>query len=215
MKIMRQLSGLFIVVCLIFSMTGCGNSSPFDENNTDVQESGAEQSTETSAVDAEPDAGTDVLVAYFSATGNTKAAAERIAELTGGEIYEIAPADSYTEEDLDYSNDQSRTSQEMDNPDVRPEIGSEDIVMDGFTTLYLGYPIWHGQAPRIMSTFVEYYNFDGLTVVPFCTSGGSGIGSSAETLEDLAGSGNWLEGERFNSGVSKEEVQTWIEDLQE
>lgn len=215
MKIMIQLSGLFIAVCLIFSMTACGDNSLSDENNTDVQESGAEQSTETSAVDVEPDAGTDVLVAYFSATGNTKAAAEQIAEFTGGELYEIVPASPYTEEDLDYSNDQSRTSREMDDPDARPEIGSEEIVMDEFTTLYLGYPIWQGQAPRIMSTFVEHYSFDGLTVIPFCTSGGSGIGSSGEILEELAGSGKWLTGERFSSGVSEDELQTWIESLQE
>lgn len=213
MKIMRQLSGLFIAVCLIFSMIACGNNSPSDENNTDVQESGAEQSTETSAVDVEPDAGTDVLVAYFSATGNTKAVAEQIAGFTEGELYEIVPADPYTEEDLDYGNDQSRTSQEMDDMDARPEIDSEEIAMDRYTTLYLGYPIWHGQAPRIMNTFVEHYNFDGLTVIPFCTSGGSGIGSSAESLERLAGSGKWLEGERFSSGVSEDEVQVWIERL--
>lgn len=215
MKKMRQLTSLFIAVCLSFGLTACSNGSPPAENNTDVQDSGTEQSTETSAMDAEPDAETDVLVAYFSATGNTKAAAEQIAEFTGGELYEIVPANPYTEEDLDYSNDQSRTSQEMDDPTARPEIGSEDIVMNGFTTLYLGYPIWHGQAPRIMSTFVEHYNFDGLTVIPFCTSGGSGIGSSAETLEELAGSGKWLTGERFSSGVSEDEVQTWIESLQE
>lgn len=140
MKKMRQLTGLFIVVCLSFGLTACSNGSPPAENITDLQDSGTEQSTETSVMDAEPDAGTDVLVAYFSATGNTKAIAEQIAEFTGGELYEIVPADPYTEEDLDYGNDQSRTSQEMDDPDTRPEIGSEDIVMDGFTTLYLGYP---------------------------------------------------------------------------
>lgn len=221
MKKMRQLSSFLIAACLISGLTACGNGSLSAENssssseiNTDVQESGTEQNTETSVVDADPDTRADVLVAYFTATGNTKAAAEQIAEFTGGELYEIVPAEPYTEEDLDYSNDQSRTSQEMDDMDARPEIGIEEIVMDGYTTLYLGYPIWHGQAPRIMSTFVEHYNFDGLTVIPFCTSGGSGIGSSAEILEELAGSGKWLEGERFSSGVSDDEVQAWIESLQ-
>lgn len=221
MRKMRQLSSLFIAVCLILGLTACGNSSLSAENsssssetNTDVQESGIEQGTETSVVDAEPDTGTDVLVAYFTATGNTKAVAEQIAGFTEGELYEIVPADPYTEEDLDYGNDQSRTSQEMDDMDARPEIGSEEIAMDRYTTLYLGYPIWHGQAPRIMNTFVEHYNFDGLTVIPFCTSGGSGIGFSAETLEGLAGSGNWLEGERFASGVTDDEVQSWIGGLQ-
>ena len=215
MKKARQILSLFMPVCLMLGLAACGSnatSGPSSENGTDasMQESSTEPSSEVSATDTE----TGVLVAYFSITGNTKAVAEQIAELTGGNLYEIIPADPYTEEDLDYGNDQSRTSQEMDDPAARPEIGSEDIAMEAYTTLYLGYPIWHGQAPRIMDTFVEQYDFDGLTIIPFCTSGGSGIGSSAETLEELAGSGNWLEGQRFSAGTSEEELQEWMESVQ-
>ena len=126
-------------------------------------------------------------------------------KITGGDLYEIIPSEPYTDEDLDYGNDQSRSSREMNDPAARPEISSEKIAVEEYTTLYLGYPIWHGQAPRIMDTFVEQYDFGGLTVIPFCTSGGSGIGSSAETLSELAGDGNWIEGQRFSSGVSEEE----------
>lgn len=156
----------------------------------------------------------NVLVAYFSATGNTESVAESIARVTGGDLYEILPAEPYTEEDLDYGNEQSRTSLEMNDPDARPEIGSDPITLDGYSTIYLGYPIWHGQAPRIMSTFVENNDFDGITVIPFCTSGGSGIGSSADTLAEQAGSGSWLEGERFSAGVSEDELRSWIDTVQ-
>ncbi len=156
----------------------------------------------------------NVLVAYFSVTGNTESVAESIAEVTGGDLYEILPAEPYTEEDLDYGNEQSRTSLEMNDLDARPEIGSDPITLDGYSTIYLGYPIWHGQAPRIMSTFVENNDFDGITVIPFCTSGGSGIGSSADTLAEQAGSGSWLEGERFSAGVSEDELRSWIDTVQ-
>ena len=215
MKKAGQIFSIFISVCLMLGLAACGSNAtrgPSSENGTDasMQESSTEPSSEVSVTDTE----TGVIVAYFSATGNTKAVAEQIAELTGGNLHEIVAADPYTEEDLDYGNDQSRTSQEMDDPAARPEIGSEDIAMEEYTTLYLGYPIWHGQAPRIMSTFVEQYDFDGLTIIPFCTSGGSGIGSSAETLEKLAGSGKWLEGQRFSAGASEEELQEWVESVQ-
>lgn len=219
MKKTRQIFGLFMAVCLMVGLAACGSnvtSNPSSESGADasVQESSTEPSSEVSVTDAEPEAETGVLVAYFSATGNTKAVAEQIAKLTGGDLYEIVPSDPYTEEDLDYGNDQSRTSREMDDPAARPEISSEEFVMEEYTTLYLGYPIWHGQAPRIMDTFVEQYDFDGLTVIPFCTSGGSGIGSSAETLSELAGDGTWLDGQRFSSGVSEEELQEWIKSVQ-
>lgn len=102
---------------------------------------------------------------------------------------------------------------EMDDPDARPEIGSETISMEGYSTVYLGYPIWWGEAPRIMSTFVESHDFDGITVIPFCTSGGSGIGRSGDNLAEQAGNGTWLSGERFNGSVSEPEIQEWIEGL--
>src|SRR5699024_3264486 len=148
----------------------------------------------------QPDgAQSDVLVVCFSATGNTRAVAEKLAALLDADLYEIVPAEPYTEEDLDYGDSQSRTSQEMDDPDARPAIAGELPDLTGYTTLYLGYPIWHGEAPRILATFVESCDLTGLTVRPFCTSGSSGISRSAEGLEALAGAGTWLEGARFSS----------------
>ena len=161
-----------------------------------------------------PAAHSDILVAYFSATGTTKGVAERIASVTGGDLYEILPAEPYTEEDLNYNDSSSRSTIEQNDKSVRPEIGSEEISLEGYTTIYLGFPIWWGEEPRILDTFAEKYSFEGITVIPFCTSGGSGIGRSGSNMEALAGCGTWLEGERFNGNVSEEELQSWIDELQ-
>ena len=155
----------------------------------------------------------DVLVAYFSATGTTKGVAERIAAVTGGDLYEILAADPYTADDLNYNDSSSRSTSEQNDKNARPEIGSEDISLEGYTTVYLGFPIWWGEEPRILDTFVEKYSFEGITVIPFCTSGGSGIGRSGLNMEELAGSGNWLDGERFSGNVSEADLQSWIDGL--
>lgn len=99
--------------------------------------------------------------------------------------------------------------------DVRPAIANDDIESDGYSTMYIGYPIWWGDAPRIISTFVEAHNFDGITVIPFCTSGSSGIGRSGDNLASQAGSGNWLKGDRFDADVSEDEIQKWIDQTAE
>ena len=215
---MKRGISFLCALTMLFALTACsgqgsdtdtpsaGNSSsrPVDESQSSLGES---QDAES------PAEGGKVLVAYFSATGNTKGIAEQIAGLTGGDLYEIIPAEPYTDEDLDYSDSQSRASLEMDDPDARPEISSEAISISEYAALYLGYPIWHGQAPRILSTFAESYDFDGLTIIPFCTSGGSGIGSSAEILAEQAGSGSWLDGARFSAGAARETLADWIDGL--
>ena len=173
-----------------------------------AQETAAEPASETPAA-----AHSDVLVAYFSATGTTKGVAERIASVTGGDLYEILAAEPYTEADLNYNDNSSRSTSEQNDKSVRPEIGSDDISLEGYTTIYLGFPIWWGEEPRILDTFVEKYNFDGITVIPFCTSGSSGIGRSGSNMEELAGSGTWLDGERFSGSVSEDELKSWIEGL--
>ena len=152
----------------------------------------------------------NILVAYFSATGTTKRVAEKIAELTGADIYEIVPANPYSDADLNWNDRNSRSTKEMDDESVRPEIGSPDIDLTNYTTIYLGYPIWWGDAPRIMSTFVEKYSFDGKKVIPFCTSGGSGIGRSGSNLAALAGSGNFANGERLSSSADTGSIQNFI-----
>jgi flavodoxin len=138
-----------------------------------------------------------------------KVATEGAADI-GADVYAIRPAEPYTAEDLNYNDRSTRATVEQNTPDARPEI-AEEISLDGVTTLYLGYPIWWGQAPRIMSTFVESHDFTGITVVPFCTSGGSGAGRTGETLGEQAGTGTFLTSTRFSSGVSDSELQSWID----
>ncbi len=154
------------------------------------------------------------LVVYFSATGTTKGVAEKIASITGADTYEIKAAQEYSDADLNWNDSNSRTTKEQNDSSVRPEIGSETVSLDGYTTIYIGYPIWWGEEPRIMDTFVESYNFDGITMIPFCTSGSSGIGRSGQNLADNAGSGSWLEGKRFGAGASEDDIRSWIEGLQ-
>lgn len=178
-------------------------------------ETTAEETTmteKTTAEKVEP-AKPTVLVVYFSATGTTKGVALKIAALTKADVYEIVPEQPYTEADLNYHDSQSRTTLEQNDPSVRPQIHGELPSLKGYTTVYLGYPIWWGDAPRILSTFVESLRFDGITVVPFCTSGGSGIGRSERDLETLAKSGNWRNGQRFESSVSEADLQTWIQSV--
>ena len=160
--------------------------------------------------DTTESSGKDTIVVYFSATGTTKGVAERIAAVTGGDLFELLPAEPYSDADLDWHDKNSRTTIEMNDPNVRPAIANDTVNLESYTTVYIGYPIWWGDAPRIMSTFVEAHDFDGKTVIPFCTSGGSGIGRSGSSLASQAGSGNWLSGGRLDAGISESEIQNWI-----
>ena len=149
----------------------------------------------------------------FSATGTTRGVAEKIAAIENADLYEIKAAQEYTSADLNWHDNSSRTTLEQNDKNTRPEIGRESISPDGYEKIYIGFPIWWGEEPRIMDTFVESYDFDGITMIPFCTSGGSGIGRSGQNLAELAGSGSWLEGKRFSGSVTETDLQTWIDSL--
>lgn len=154
------------------------------------------------------------LVAYFSATGNTRGVAEAIAQHLGADTFEIAPAEPYSAEDLDYNNAGSRASRERDNPDRQVElvqVTPDDF--DAYDTVFVGYPIWWGDASWVVDGFVSGNDFSGKTVVPFCTSGGSGMGQSGESLAAMAGTGNWLPGARFSGSASPAEVTAWVDGL--
>ena len=154
-----------------------------------------------------------ILVVFFSPEKTVCSAAIAAANALGSEIFEIRPAEPYTAEDLNYHDRQSRTSIEMNDPASRPEI-EELPVLDRFDTILLGYPIWWGQAPRILCTFVESVDLSGKTVIPFCTSGSSGAGSSAVNLQKLGSeTAVWLDAKRFNNGSTKEDVYAWVESL--
>jgi len=188
------------------------DNSTASEGTADTAASNKDSADESTPAEDTSDH-SDILVAYFSATGTTKGVAERIAAVTGGDLYEILAADPYTAENLNYNDRSSRSTSEQNDKNARPEIGSEDISLEGYTTVYIGFPIWWGEEPRILDTFVEKYSFEGITVIPFCTSGGSGIGRSGPNMEALAGSGTWLEGKRFSGNVSEADLQSWIDGL--
>ena len=157
----------------------------------------------------------NVLVAYFSATGNTERVANAIAEATGGDLFELTPADPYTDADLDWTDESSRVVREYENPeerDVALTVDTPDNWAD-YDVVYLGYPIWWGIAAWPVNDFVASNDFTGKTVIPFCTSSSSGLGESGQLLADLAGTGTWLEGERFRSSASQEDVNAWVESL--
>lgn len=153
------------------------------------------------------------LVAYFSASGVTKKAAEMVAEAAGCDLYEITPKVLYTKADLNWMDKKSRSSVEMSDKKIRPELADNDIDISGYDEIIIGYPIWWGEAPRILCTFVESYDFSGKTIVPFCTSASSGVGSSATNLEKLTSGADWLDGKRFSGGESAETIMDWVNGL--
>lgn len=160
-----------------------------------------------------PDEDGKILVAYFSATGNTERIANHLDAVLDADLYEIVPQEPYTSADLDYNNSNSRSEVEQRDPDSRPAISGSVENMEDYDVIFLGYPIWNGQAPRIISTFLESYDLTGKTIVPFCTSGSSGIGSSATNLHDLAADANWLSGQRFSGSASQSTVANWVDGL--
>ncbi|NCB92571.1 MAG: flavodoxin [Clostridia bacterium] len=235
---MKKIITLLLMVCMCISMAACGNQQEADntasasdntaneENQSETTEPEVTEAPESSTEQAEvqepsaeaetadtTEGGSSTLVVYFSNTGNTRAIAESISNGLGADVYEIIAQEPYTEADLDYGDNNSRSTVEMNDPSARPAISGSIENMDQYDTVYIGYPIWWGEAPRILDTFVESYDFTDKTVVPFCTSASSGMGSSASTLEELAGSGNWLDGQRFSGSESAESVMEWVNGL--
>lgn len=154
-----------------------------------------------------------ILVAYFSATNTTEKIAGYIADELPADLYEIVPEIPYTSADLNYGDSSSRTSIEMNDPNSRPAISGSVEDMGQYDTVFLGYPIWWGEAPRIISTFLESYDFSGKTIIPFCTSGSSGIGSSATRLHGLTDGAGWLPGRRFGSSATQGDMLAWVNGL--
>lgn len=153
-----------------------------------------------------------ILVAYFSATGTTAQAAEKLANATGGELYAITPAKSYTSADLDWNDKQSRSSVDMNDPKSRPAIKSKKENITDYDVIFIGYPIWWDLAPRIINTFIESHDLKGKTVIPFATSGGSSIRNSVSKLKSSYPEISWKEGKLLN-GTSEKAIAGWIESL--
>lgn len=153
-----------------------------------------------------------ILVAYFSATGTTAQAAKKLANATGGELYAITPAKSYTSADLDWNDKQSRSSVEMNDPKSRPEIKGKKENISDYDVIFIGYPIWWDLAPRIVNTFIESHDLKGKTIIPFATSGGSSLAGSAAALKKAYPSLNWKEGRLLNRADEKN-IRAWIDKL--
>ena len=170
-----------------------------------------ESSTETP--DIPEGTANDTLVIYFSRTGNTEKIAEYLIELTDADSYVIEAAIPYSDADIKYQDDNCRANKEQNDKSVRPEIANPISSIDSYDTIFLGYPIWWGQEPRIIDTFLESYDFSDKTVIPFCTSGSSGIETSEKNISELVTIGKQLEGRRFPAEASKDEVKEWYDTL--
>lgn len=226
----KKLTAIFLTAILAVGLiTGCGTSnsgqpvSDSDNKTTNESETEAEKAeadSETAAEEIVEDASAatesgKTLVVYYSATGTTKSVAETVAELTGGELFEIEPKEIYTSEDLDWTKKDSRVSREHDDESLRDvELVSVTVDnWDSYDTVYIGYPIWWGSAAWPVDGFVKANDFTGKTVIPFCTAASSGIGDSGKLLKDMAGTGDWKDGEGFRGGASESDIRSWIDGL--
>ena len=224
MKTWKRLFGCLLAGTMLLSLAACGsNDSPADDQAAaQLQEdtappadtAGNTAAPEASAGENTADSGS-VLVVYYSATGNTETVANYIAEATGGDIFEITPAEPYTDDDLNWSDENSRVTREHEDESLRDvELTTTQVEnWDSYDTVFLGYPIWWGIAAWPVDGFVEANDFTGKTVISFCTSSSSGLGESGDLLADLAGTGDWQEGERFRSSASQEDVNEWVDSL--
>lgn len=224
---------MMLSMMLATGLVACGSGATNNQAENETTPETQEQTTETTVLESETtesettesktgtteeaEANTDeesgkVLVVYYSATGHTKAVAEVIADETGADLFEVVPAELYTDEDLDWTESDSRVSIEHNNPDARAVELVADTVenWDEYDTVYIGAPIWWGIAAWPVDTFVKANDFTGKTVIPFMTAASSGLGQSGELLAEMAGAGDWLEGECFRSNVAEDDVREWI-----
>lgn len=214
---MKKLATVVLSCLLMFCLVACssggsGSTSSADTSSSSV--SSASDETSATTEESSTDLG-NVLVVYYSATGNTERVANSIAEATGGDLFEIEPTEPYTDDDLNWNDESSRVSREYDDESLRdvPLVNTTVDGWDDYDTVFIGYPIWWGIAAWLVDGFVEANDFSDKTVIPFATSASSGMGQSGELLADLAGTGDWQDGMRFSSGAGDDEVQEWVETL--
>lgn len=223
---MKKLTALLLSVVLVLSLAACGSankpapSTTQPETSAPTEQPATEPSESSSTAPAESEPETQpetskTLVVYYSASGNTERVAKDIAEAAGADLFEIVPTEVYTSEDLNWTNSDSRVSREHDNESLRdvPLTTTEVPDWDSYDTVFIGYPIWWGIAAWPVDGFVKANDFTGKTVIPFATSSSSGMGQSGSLLADMAGTGDWQEGQRFSSGVSSADVQAWVDGL--
>ena len=202
-KIFTMLMGLLLCV----SVSACSASAQNNDASDTQQPVTSENTQDTGSG--------DVLVVYYSATGNIEQVANEIAAALNADVFELEPVEPYSDADLNWTDDNSRVVQEYENEDQRAvELVSTSVEnWDDYDTVFIGYPIWWGIAAWPVNSFVQNNDFTGKTVIPFCTSSSSGLGESGQLLAEMAGSGDWQEGERFSSGADADTVQEWLDSL--
>lgn len=215
---MKKFIMLFLCLVMLVGIVACGNepassdgaseedvSDNLNDSSPDISGSGKDLTFE----------GGKTLVVYYSATGNTRNVAEYIVSATDADIFELVPTEPYTDDDLNWTDDNSRVVYEHDNPDNRDvELVAYTVDdWDSYDTVFIGYPIWWGIAAWPVNGFISANDFTGKNVIPFCTSSSSGLGESGELLAEAAGTGNWLEGVRFSSRASEETIRDWVNGL--
>ena len=223
---MKKLTALLLSVVLVLSLAACGSankpassttqpetSAPTEQPATEPSESSSTAPAE-SEPETQPETG-KTLVVYYSASGNTERVAKDIAEAAGADLFEVVPTEVYTSEDLNWTNPDSRVSREHDDESLRdvPLTTTEVPDWDSYDTVFIGYPIWWGIAAWPVDTFVKNNDFTGKTVIPFATSSSSGMGQSGTLLSEMAGTGDWQDGQRFSSGASQSDVADWVSGL--
>ena len=213
-KYIKAIASGLIAILLLFAFSACGQQTTPKQTEQPEQT----QQNETEQQEQQNETGeqnNNTIVVYFSATGNTETVAGYIADTLNADTYQIIAEQKYTSDDLDWTDDNSRVSTEHNDPDFRPEMAGELPDLTNYDTIFIGYPIWWGEAPNIVKGFVENVDFSNKVVIPFCTSSSSGIGSSSENLEALTSNANWLAGQRFSSSVSKDDIINWVNSLNE
>lgn len=215
---MKKLFSVFMILALVLGLAACGSKNDGEgvsqgmapESTAQTEEPGESSPGETG------ETGTKALVVYFSATGNTKAVAETLAELSGADIYEIVPEQPYTDEDLNYNDRSTRATAEQNDPDARPAISGSITDFEQYEVVYVGFPIWWGDMPRILYTFFDAYDFSGKIIAPFCTSGGSGLSGTPGTIADLETDAEVLDGLQIRDSAvdsSESSVSQWLADI--
>ena len=217
---MKKLIALFLSLMLVFSLAACGNSQQTENTVPSTSEANVEPAASEEPADDPSETETEgsggkTLVVYYSATGSTENVAKVIADATGADLFELEPVDAYSSEELDWTDDGSRVNFEHENESERAvELVAATVDnWNDYDTVFIGYPIWWGIAAWPVNEFIENNDFTGKTVIPFCTSASSGLGESGVLLEEMAGTGDWQEGQRFRSSASEVDVKAWVEEL--
>ena len=215
----KKVIALIVAIIIATSCAGfwfISSNNSKTESNSNSNNNSNTNTTENSNIKQEENINNNdkkVAIIYFSATGTTKKVAGYIKDATNGDLIEIIPKEKYTDNDLNYGNDNSRANKEQNDSSARPKI-KNTINTDNYDVIFLGYPIWWGDVPKIILTFLDNDNLNDKTVIPFCTSGSTGISESLNTLKNYNKNINWIDGKRFSSSTTQDEISSWVKGLE-